>query len=287
MNILGEILFLWNLNQCFMGLSSNILWHQTNKDGLIKILKSRNFRFSYSKERILDKKLFVAFPMISFCDLPFSEFTDYISKYGGYSIGMHKVWGYVNHFNPVWYCQTGSYVKRIIMDIMTNDLKPEDKATDVMVELLAYMKPNEGQLEVRERKYLNYRFADEREVRLVPPYAWLEKHDMAFMLSEEQYSKYKEEHKSSLLPIGVKYDWSDIKYIVVQNPKNVREIKDLLKKLGCDNDEIQIFSQGQIKEDFIGIEHDIVDTPSNNLKTTTLQFYKKPLDLDEKFTLKA
>ena len=64
------------------------------------------------------------------------------------------------------------------MDIMANDLKPEDKATDVMIELLAYMKLNEGQLEVRERKYLNYRFADEREVRLVPPYAWLEEHDM-------------------------------------------------------------------------------------------------------------
>ena len=60
-----------------------------------------------------------------------------------------------------------------------------------------------------------------------------------------------------------------------------------MKKLGCDNDENQIFSQGQIKEDFIGIEHDIVDTLSNNQRTATLQFYKKPLDLDKKFTLKA
>ena len=270
-----------------MGLSSNILWHQTNKEGLIKILKSRHFRFSYSKEQILDKKLNVAFPMISFCDLPFSEFSDYISKYGGYSIGMDKIWGYINHFNPVWYCQTGSYVKRIITDIMTNDLKPEDKATDVMIELMAYMKPHEGKLEVRGHKYLNYRFADEREVRLVPPSAWLEEHDMSFMLSEEQYSEYKEEHKNSLLPIGVKFDWSDIKYIVVQNPNNVSEIKDLLKKLGCDNGDIHIFSQGQIKEDFIGVEHDIVDTPSNKQKTKTLRFYKKPLDLDQKFTLEA
>lgn len=206
---------------------------------------------------------------------------------GGYSIGMHKVWGYVNHFNPVWYCQAGSYVKRIMMDVMTNDLKPEDKVTDVMIELLAYMKPNEGQLEVRGRKYLNYRFADEREVRLVPPYAWLEDHKISFMLSEEQYSKYKEVHKNSLLPIGVKYDWSDIKYIVVQNPDNVREIKELLNRLGCDNEDIHIFSQDQIKEDFIGVAHDILDTPSNNRRTTTLQFYKKPLDLDKKFTLKA
>lgn len=268
-----------------MGLSSNILWHQTNKEGLIKILKSRRFRFSYSKEKILDKKLNVAFPMISFCDLPFSEFTDYITKYGGYSIGMHKVWGYVNYFNPVWYCQTCSFVKRAITEMITKELNHEDKAMKKVVEILAYMKPHDGKLEVRGRKYLNYRFADEREVRLVPPYTWLEEHDMSFMLSEEEYSEYKEEHKNSLLPIGVKYDWSDIKYIVVQNHKNVREIKNLLKKLGCDNDDIHIFSQVQIKEDFIGVEHDIVDTPSNNRKTTTLCFDNKPLYLDQKFTL--
>ena len=35
-----------------MGLSSNILWHQTNKEALKKILKEKSFRFSYSLEHI-------------------------------------------------------------------------------------------------------------------------------------------------------------------------------------------------------------------------------------------
>ena len=64
-----------------MGLSSNILWHQTTLDGLKGILNEQGFFYSYSLESILSREsknnLNVAFPMVSLCDLPFSELNDY------------------------------------------------------------------------------------------------------------------------------------------------------------------------------------------------------------------
>ena len=76
-----------------MGLSSNILWHQTKTDALKQILRTRTFRFAYSKEIIPGTGVTMAFPIISFCNLPLAEFADYGNKYGGYSIGMSREWG--------------------------------------------------------------------------------------------------------------------------------------------------------------------------------------------------
>lgn len=56
-----------------MGLSSNILWHQTNEKGFYNILKSKMLLYSYSLEKIvpLFRLTPIAFPMISVSDFPF------------------------------------------------------------------------------------------------------------------------------------------------------------------------------------------------------------------------
>mgnify|MGYP002450316617 FL=1 len=100
-----------------MGLSSNVLWHQTKKDGLMGILKAKKLYFSYSLENILSFRKIggIAFPMISLCDLPLSEFTDSKWAYGDYAIGLSREWGEKNGFNPVCYCHANSdYKKRMI-----------------------------------------------------------------------------------------------------------------------------------------------------------------------------
>jgi len=149
-----------------MGLSSNILWHQTKTDSLKQILRTRTFRFAYSKEIIPGTGVTMAFPMISFCNLPLAEFADYGNKYGGYSIGMSREWGIKNRFNPVLYCENTSNIVRRLASIISNlqsGAEFSDKVLDVL-ECLAYIKPIEDTLEVGDRKYTNYRFMDEREV---------------------------------------------------------------------------------------------------------------------------
>ncbi len=226
-----------------MGLSSNTLWHQTRKGALEKIIKEKLFSFSYSKETLPSNKVF-AFPMISLCDLPFSEFADYITKYGGYSIGMSKDWGLRNRFNPVWYC---NYESCAIEDI---------KQSEMFYKTSSYIKPIEGELIVRGRKFNNYRYMDEREVRLTPQKKELQERGIKPYLTVEEYKTYKEQNNnSSKIPLHIPFEWNDIKYIIVQNSDNKDEFRELLKKLGCDNNNIHIYDSKQIKEDIIGIGH--------------------------------
>lgn len=69
------------------GLSSNIIWHQTKINGTKAILGNRLFKCSYSLEDIHWKSshLELAFPMLSFCDIPLSDISEYLGKYGNYN----------------------------------------------------------------------------------------------------------------------------------------------------------------------------------------------------------
>ena len=85
-----------------MGLSSNVIWHQTRKEAFFEILKSKKLCVSYSQEEIMPK-LRLAFPMICLCDLPLSEFASNNWTYGEYAIGFKRDWVIRNGFNPVCY----------------------------------------------------------------------------------------------------------------------------------------------------------------------------------------
>lgn len=89
-----------------MGLSSNILWHQTKKDAFFKILRSKEFLYSYSIENVFPIKedQGLAIPMISMSDFPFSEIANNKWAYGDYTIGLSREWGIKNGFSPVLYC---------------------------------------------------------------------------------------------------------------------------------------------------------------------------------------
>lgn len=70
-----------------MELSSNVFWHQTDYNGLRGIIKDKGLFYSYSREDLQAYKgRKIGFPMISLCDLPLSQFDDYIDKYGGYCV---------------------------------------------------------------------------------------------------------------------------------------------------------------------------------------------------------
>lgn len=95
-----------------MGLSSNILWHQTDRKAFYEIIRTKKLRYSYSLERIIPefRLLPFAFPMISMSDYPFSEISHNKWTYGDYCIGFRQSWGEKIGFSPVWYCSLGSRV---------------------------------------------------------------------------------------------------------------------------------------------------------------------------------
>lgn len=234
-----------------MGLSSNILWHQTSKNGLLNIIKQKNFRYSYSLESIKTsdrtEPFEVAFPMISFCDFAIEDIGNYITRYGNYTIGLSREWGFSKGINPVWYCNENTKVLHKILSRANNHCKE----MKLIYELLSHVKNYNGEL--LKRKFKDYRFYDEREMRFTLEYDYIWNLGFEPFIREKfRYDSYKENHnKSSLLDIGIDFEFSDIRYIIAQNNKDIADFKELIDT----ESNINYFTIDQIKNDFIGDNH--------------------------------
>lgn len=239
-----------------MGLSSTVLWHQTKKDAFFKILNSKRLYFSYSQEYVLsgDNEKPTAFPMISLCDLPLSEFASNNWTYGDFAIGLSRDWGIKNGVNPVCYCQKGSFFLKQLLNCFTKEL-PLETANKIL-NCCAYLKFVQGPLETSNKKFKNYRFYDEREVRLVVD---SKTKGFDFMLDKEGYKQYKMEHGNSLTDKYVNFSQEDIMYIVTNTTKNLSEAKRILLKNGGEIEHIVFLTKQQILEDVIGSNHNEED----------------------------
>lgn len=238
-----------------MGLSSNVLWHQTKKEGLMSILRTKKLFFSYSLENIISSPNIsgIAIPMVSLCDLPLVEIGAGKWPYGNYAIGLSRDWGIRNGFTPVCYCHKESSLYLNLLKNLLDAIHAKDKlSTEKAVFPFYYMKFVEGSLE--RRNYRRYRFYDEKEIRLIP-----KKEDIPnnkFLLKDNQYEEYKEKNGNSFLgSYGVNFSYEDVKFIVVESEKNRGEVIRFFKRHQVDDSHITILTKNQILEDIIGINH--------------------------------
>lgn len=243
-----------------MGLSSNILWHQTNKESFYKIIKSKSLTCSYCLESFLDNQHKMGFPMISLSDIPLADIGEYLDQYGGYSLGFSRKWVVENGFNPVWYCEKSNRAtvqhKQMLLDSYKN--KQENLIASNLTLLFyygAYMKEIEGNLEVKSKniKYNNYRFYDEREYRYIPDYNVLIQKNIPPFLNEDQYKDYKNKNGNLQIDVTLPFTFNDLKIIIVKTDKQANQLKEFLKK-----DDIHIFTHNEIKQSIIGIGHQII-----------------------------
>lgn len=267
-----------------MGLSSNILWHQTQKDALKKILKQKSFRYSYSLEHLEAKNdtLECAFPMLSLCDIPFTDIGEYLTKYGGNSIGLSRDWGKKCGITPVVYCEpTSNLLNNII-----NTFKSESaNISPLTLNLLSHIKNHEGELP--KYSYRKYRFYDEHEVRIIPNLNELNRIEQKPILSKNDYNNYKDNNKnSSMLPdsLHVSFEYEDLRYFILKDEESIKEIKKILsKEIDLNESKISFFTIQQVKEDFIGEEHNEVidDININNYRNNFVPINDK-INIDNK-----
>ena len=259
-----------------MGLSSNVLWHQTKKPGLMNILKTKKLYFSYCLEDILASEHLkgIAFPMVSLCDLPLSEFGAGKWAYGNYALGFSRKWGVEKGFNPVCYCLRDS-------EFFTNQIDNLGKAFDSgNVDLIekaiypfSYMKFVEGPL--LKKRYENYRFYDEKEIRLVPTIEGIG--DYPYFLDDINYEKYKNKNNGSsvLGTHGVPFEYTDLKYVIVESEQNRIEVQRFFQRQNVDFSHIVILIKSQILEDIVGDNHNVelpkIDKPKVNVAQMALQ----------------
>lgn len=236
-----------------MGLSSNNLWHQTNRDGFYGILKSKRLRYSYCQERIVPEfKLFpIAFPMISVSDYPFSEIGNNKWAYGDFCIGFKQEWGVKVGFSPVCYCSLGSRVLSQLNNLLKEAIRTDSKKYfGLSLFLFANMKFVKAPLITKTKTFKEYRFYDEREWRVVPYITETDEAEVLPFLTEDGYKEYKANHNdSSLLDIGVDFQYEDIHYIIVESEDDVQRTRDIVGM------SVHIFTQDEVIEDVIGVDH--------------------------------
>lgn len=236
-----------------MGLSSNILWHQTNETGFYEILKSKRLRYSYCLERIIPKFGLepVAFPMISVSDYPFSEIVNNKWTYGDYCIGFNQKWGEKVGFSPVCYCSYGSHSLKQINGLLEKAMEIDSSQLfNLAMYFFAHMKFVEAPLLTHKKKFKKYRFYDEREWRVVPTRDETDKVELMPYLAENQYEDFKEKNNgSSLLDIGVDFQYDNIYYIIVKTKDDIPRTRDIV------GNDIHIFTKPELIEDIIGIDH--------------------------------
>jgi hypothetical protein len=221
-----------------MGLSSNSLIHFTNTKENLRGILTENFKIKYCfEETIFDTSDSVkyAVPMVSFCDIPFSEVKKHLSNYGPYGIGFTKEWATKNKLNPVIYLERYSNLAKSYWTVYNEYILQSGKQTFqectptelCVFDLMRYMKNYQNDLIRAGKVTKDYRFSDEREWRYVPEFS----EDFYPLLAKDLYDseekKIKENNKLSSLRL--EFEPNDIKYIIIEQESDIPEFLDLLR----------------------------------------------------------
>ncbi|MCK6231000.1 abortive infection system antitoxin AbiGi family protein [Stenotrophomonas indicatrix] len=246
-----------------MALSSNSIIHFTSSlESLLGIIQD-GFRVKHCKETfsLLGKEETLHVPMVSFCDIPFSQIKNHINSYGCYGLGLSKEWAIRNKLNPVIYVQDNSHLARSYYSLM-QFLHSKEKAGEIGkgprslgLDIVRYIKNYEGMLRRKDRDPVQYRFSDEREWRYVPE------------LVEGQHPVYTmddfsettaEVANASLAGLGLNFKPDDINYIIIAKDDEIRRVAAHLNETKADTYSVsqaqrlmtRIITNQQIQGDF-------------------------------------
>lgn len=241
-------------------------------------MQSSMFKCAYSLETISwrsSNKLTIAMPMISFCNLALCDLTEYLGKYGDYTIGMRKSWKYANLLSPVWYRSRNALSLQPLMDLYkqniqifsnakqvptTQDININD-INELIWSQISYTKNFEGPLKRRNIKC--YRFLDEHEFRYVPSLGKLKENNIIPVKSEKQYEEYKKISKNLCVinneSIGLSFTLEDIEFILVKDKGRISYVNKFVQELSKIQDGTRrnpfIFTYDEVKRNIIGIDH--------------------------------
>lgn len=235
-----------------MAISTNSIIHYTNDFEILKSILSNGFRISYCSEKVITrgaKNYAFAIAMVSFCDIPISDYKKHFYKqkgnnlgyYGDYGIGISKDWAVKKGLNPVLYVDTNSYVGTALRKSVELYTKPEEnkfikshskdnQELNELTQFALYAKNYQGELNRKGKiEQRRYRFYDEREWRFVAQAKDINNHEI--ILEEPEYLNNKENHKNNLIDCFLKFSLQDISYIIVKEESEIMPMVIFLRDL--------------------------------------------------------
>lgn len=229
-----------------MALSTNSIIHITSCIHNLKGILDNGFRLKYCLESVYGDE--AAFPMVSFCDIPFSQIKNHLDNYGGYGIGLTKEWAQEKEINPVLYIYGNSHVYHIMKEYgesltkemhnakTENERRLIDKWLSIHTPLVSFMKPYKG-INSKGNSPGQFVYYDEREWRYVPTKETLDKNphpkegfSMNPVLWGPNYRNNKERYNEYISHIHLDFALKDLKYLIVKNESEVAELEKFVKE---------------------------------------------------------
>lgn len=235
-------------------ISSHSLFHFTSSiSTLKKILDSHEILASYCTEHFWEGYKF-AVPMACFCDIPLSQISEHISKYGKFGIGFKSSWKNVQSLSSVIYTRSESNLAKDfgkkLYELCDGKTKPRLSYGDIY--LLTHIKKYKGIfLHGREDDEIskNVIFYNEREWRYVPSNITLDK----IKIEKEDRKRIEvENHKK----YSLHFNPFDIRYIIVSDDGKRYDLIKHIDSLHFEHDrdkemlKSRILTVPQIIEDF-------------------------------------
>lgn len=195
----------------------------------------------------------VAYPEKCFCDIPLHEVCSHVNTYGKFGIGLKKSWGIKAGLQPIQYVNPDSSLVADFKTAFYASLKSEnadnniEKVKDFLVSYMLFIKPVTGTNENRisgqlEEKY----FTDECEWRYVPN---LSKKEMEVILFGNAIYKNADGHTpliekynialGKLEDVWLRFEYSDLKYITVQNDIEKKLLIKFISSMDNGTDEME------------------------------------------------
>jgi hypothetical protein len=127
------------------------LFHFTSSlDTLLRILRE-GFWPQYCLEDVRwlgDKSTqWLAWPMVSFCDIPISRLYAHTEFYGCYGIGVYRSNWSATGLNPVLYVSQDSTIRKFLRELILDSKKTnDDRMKTAAMAMMAYCKPMRGRV---------------------------------------------------------------------------------------------------------------------------------------------
>lgn len=226
---------------------SRTLFHFTKDLKVLKSILKHGFFPKYSLEDIawfvaqeIDA---VAFPVVSFCDIPLSRITDHVTFYGQYGIGMRRQWGIKRGFNPIVYVSETSDLVILMRQISQscvaayNADKNEDHLNHYR-RLAGFCKPLEGKMSVRGQT-VSKLFYQESEWRYLASHEEIPR----YLMKQDFYDPETFARANDLAAkhCSLKFGPQDVKYIFVRSEEDIPELVDFI------NEELALFPQRDVQ----------------------------------------
>lgn len=239
-------------------LSANSLFHfMGNFNNLLDDIKFGALPPLFCKEDVGYLSLAlktIAYPMICFCDINLHKINHHVEYYGPYGIAFEKSWGMNKGIQPIQYvCENSILAKDFseAFDYAYNN--PSNiPSSDYLQTHMYYLKPIYGSME-KDGIITPKNFCDECEWRYIPDFS--QQKIPKALREHELYSKsFWNELILNNKDLWLSFDYSDIKYIIVNSRSEIDAVWEMLKSLDIsDTIKVSTISKllvwNEIKED--------------------------------------